>query len=233
VTTVVLVHSPLVGPLTWRAAANHLRQRGYRVAVPSLAGVAADGPPYYRRFGDAAARGLDGETPVVLVGHSGAGALLPGIAEVLPGRVGAAVFVDAMLPHPGLSWFDAAPEGLREQLLGLVRDAALPPWHEWLPPGTVEALLPDPGVRERFVAELPRVPVAYFEESAPTVAGWDSVRCAYVRLSEAYDGAADKARHSGWWVRRENADHLAMLTRPDTVAASIAAAIGAITQAAG
>jgi hypothetical protein len=222
--TVVLVHSPLVGPATWGATADRLRSRGYRVSVPSLA--IASGPPFYRGYAEAAAHQVDRDEAVVLVGHSAAGALLPGIADALHGRAGAAVFVDAMLPHPGLSWLDTAPESLRMQLMGLARDGVLPPWNTWFPPGTLEALLPDTALRERFVAEVPRMPVAYFEEKAPAAAGWESVRCAYIRLSEAYDGVAAEAERRGWWVHRENADHLAMLTRPDTVAASIAAAVG-------
>ena len=32
----ILVHSPLVGPLTWEATAERLRQLGHLVLVPSL-----------------------------------------------------------------------------------------------------------------------------------------------------------------------------------------------------
>jgi DNA-binding NarL/FixJ family response regulator len=35
----VLLHSPLVGPLTWQPAATSLRAAGYHVTVPSLTGV--------------------------------------------------------------------------------------------------------------------------------------------------------------------------------------------------
>ena len=44
--------------------------------------------------------------PLVLVGHSGADALLPSVAAACDAAVAAAVFVDAILPHPGASWFD-------------------------------------------------------------------------------------------------------------------------------
>jgi hypothetical protein len=132
-----------------------------------VAGVAEGGPPYYRKFAEAAAgsvTGPDREAPVVLVGHSGAGPLLPAVAEVLDGRVPAAVFVDALLPHPGRSWFDTAPGPLRKQLAGLVRAGRLPPWNAWFPSDAFVPLLPDEDLREPFVAELPRLPVAYFEE---------------------------------------------------------------------
>ncbi|MEV0705704.1 alpha/beta fold hydrolase [Saccharopolyspora sp. NPDC050389] len=227
----LLVHSPLVGPLTWELTATQLRHEGQRVVVPSLTAVVDDHPPYYRSLAEAAARALDTDGshgPVVLVGHSGAGALLPAIAEVVGDDARGAVFVDALLPHPGSSWFDTAPTQLREQLAGLTRAGRLPPWNEWFPSDVFDTLVPDAGLRERFIAELPPVPVAYFEEPAPNAPGWSATRCAYVCLSEAYTGAAEEAERRGWWVHRENADHLALITQPAHIAGVIARAVAAV-----
>ncbi|ANN21715.1 hypothetical protein SD37_11885 [Amycolatopsis orientalis] len=229
--TLVLVHSPLVGPSTWESAAECFRRKGYPVAVSSLDGVVDDGAPYYRGFAEAAARAVvanEGDRPAVLVGHSGAGALLPSIADAVGDSVHGAVFVDAILPHPGGSWFDTAPPQLRDHLAGLAHAGWLPPWNEWFPAEAFDTLLPDEDMRERFVAELPRLPVTYFEESAPVTHGWPAVRCAYVRLSEAYDRSADEAVRRGWWVHRENADHLAMLTQPDRVTDAVVQAVVAV-----
>jgi len=99
---------------------------------------------------------------VVLIGHSGAGALLPAAAEAAGMPVAAAVFVYAILPHPGASWFDTAPPVLREQLHGLARDGQLPAWHHWFPPDALTELVPEEDLRRRFIAELPRLPLAYF-----------------------------------------------------------------------
>ncbi|MFD4249663.1 alpha/beta hydrolase [Amycolatopsis thermoflava] len=206
----VLVHSPLVGPQTWQRVAAELRSRGHRVATPSLV-AALDGPgPYYPRLFDAVTE------PGTLVVHSGAGALVPGIAA----RTGAprAVFVDALLPHPGRSWFDTVPPELAQRLRDLATDGRLPPWHEWFPPGTVEDLLPDPGTRDEFLAGLPRVPLAYFTEPAPAEAEPPS---AYLQLSAAYDEEAREAAERGWPVQRLDAHHLAPLTDPATIAAAL------------
>jgi hypothetical protein len=226
--TLVLVHSPLVGPLTWELAAGCFRRNGYPVVVCSLAGVADDGAPHYQRFAEATAHAVVA-TDVVLVGHSGAGPLLPAIADAMGANVRGAVFVDATLPHPGSSWFDTAPPQRREHLAGLVRAGRLPPWNEWFPAEVLDALLPEAGMRERFIAELASLPLAYFEEAAPVTRSWSAVRCAYVRLSEAYDQSADEAERQGWWVRRENADHLAMLTQPGRVADAVLQAVVAVT----
>jgi Alpha/beta hydrolase family len=249
----VLVHSPLVGPLTWEPVAERLRRAGRVVIVPSLTGATDGAPPYYRRLAGRVADEVAGacaSSRVMLVGHSGAGALLPAIAEAIEGRredvasrgedvaghgevcgaghgediaghgeVCGAVFVDAILPHPGQTWFDTAPASLGEHLVSLARDGRLPPWDEWFPAEEMSALMPEAGLRQRFAADLPELPLAYFHETAPQVSGWPLAHCAYLRLSEAYDEFADEADRLGWPVRREDADHLAMLTQPDRIAA--------------
>jgi hypothetical protein len=212
---IVLVHSPLVGPATWQPVAETLRHAGHQVVVPSL--LDAIVAPYHRNLATAAAGGVTG--PVVVVGHSGAGVLLPAIAETLDVR--AAVFVDAVLPHPGTSWLATVSEELRAQGAGLVHDGRLAPWHTWFPAEMLDRLLPDPEIRARIVAEIPSVPAAYLGEPAPETQLSPAVRCAYVRLSDAYDDEVAEAERHGWWVRRVDMDHLAIVTRPDRIAALI------------
>ncbi|WP_181774121.1 hypothetical protein [Amycolatopsis pittospori] len=52
-----------------------------------------------------------------------------------------------------------------------------------------------------------------------------------MRLSEAYDGQADETERRGWWVRRENADHLAPLTDPARIAEVITRAAAEVAAA--
>jgi Alpha/beta hydrolase family len=222
----VLLHSPLVGPLTWEPVAERLRNAGRAVVVPSLAGVTDGGPPYYRRLAARVAGEVVGAcagSRVVLAGHSGAGALLPAIADEIAvagdAAVRGAIFVDAILPHAGQTWFETAPVSLGEHLVSLAREGVLPRWNEWFPAEAVSALMPEAALRQRFVADLPELPLAYFYETAPLVPGWPPAHCAYLRLSEAYDEFAAEAERLGWPVRREDADHLAMLTQPDRIAA--------------
>jgi Alpha/beta hydrolase family len=225
--TLLFVHSPVVGPTTWSATAEVLRGRGLRCLVPDLTGVATSGPPYYSKLARAAAEAVD-DDPIVLIGHSAAGPLLPVIADAGSSRTVAAVFVDAFLPHPGRSWFDMAPVPLREQLLDIADAARLPPWNEWFPANAIEELVPHPNVRRQFIAEIPRLPLAYFLERAPVTRNWDTLRCGFLRFSAAYDDAADEAERLGWWVARRDWDHLCMLTAPDAVADLIGAAVTAL-----
>lgn len=217
-TCFVLVHSPLVGPETWQPVGAALRARGHSAVVPSLTHV-LDGPaPYYPAVANAVAQAVaDLDEPVVLVAHSGAGALLPAVGDAVATPVTAAVFVDAGLPHPGQSWFDTAPPELVDQLRGLARDGMLPPWHEWFPPEEIAELLPDAVARDAVVGELRPIPVAFFDEPAPESAGWPPPRCAYVLLSDAYADAARAAAGHGWPVARHPSDHLAIHTDPEGV----------------
>jgi pimeloyl-ACP methyl ester carboxylesterase len=201
--------------------------KGFRCVVPDLTGVAPSGPPYYPKFAAAAAAAVT-DDPVVLIGHSAAGPLLPAIAEAAGSETVAAVFVDAFLPHPGHSWFDVAPVALREQLLDMAEAGRLPPWNEWFPANAIEELVPHPHVRRQFIAEIPRLPLAYFLEPAPVTRGWDTLRCAYLRFSAAYDRAAEEAESVGWSVVRKNWNHLEMLAQPQVVADVIGRTISAL-----
>ncbi|MEV0647374.1 hypothetical protein AB0I28_19100 [Phytomonospora sp. NPDC050363] len=223
--TLVLVHSPLVGPSAWRPAGESLAARGFGVVIASPLGGLADGPPLHAAF----ARAVAGETPdgAVLVVHSGAGALVPAIAAAAEGRVTGAVYVDALLPHPGRTWFDTAPSELGAHLRELAEDGLLPPWNEWFPPGAVDGLLPDAGPRADFLAELPRLPLSYFGETAPEHDA--PFPGAYLRLSDGYEEQAAAAEASSWPVVREDADHLAVFTRPRVVAGHVAGLVAAIT----
>lgn len=210
----VLLHSPLVGPATWGAVAPLLQARGHDVAVPDLTPIMAEEGPYYPALAEAAAAITD---PVVLVAHSGAGALVPAIAALE--AVKAVVFVDALLPHPGESWFGGVPEQLGARLKGLAKNGKLPPWHAWWPKGAMERLLPDRETGATFLSEQHELPLAYFEEAAPDIPL--TTPSGYLRLSEAYDADCDAAESAEWPALRLNLHHLAMLTHPQPVADAI------------
>lgn len=225
--TLVLVHSPLVGATTWEPVAQTLRDRGHRVLVADLAAALRAGPPYYPGFARAvatqcAAHGAASTDEVVLVAHSGAGALLPTVADALSGPVRGAVFVDALLPHPGRSWFDTVQPELGRQLLDRATGGFLPPWSEWFPPGTIAELLPDAAQRSRFLADVPRLPVDYTSEVAPQGTVLDPRRCGYLQLSEAYTAEATQVAETGWTVHRRDTHHLALLTEPAGIASAVA-----------
>lgn len=227
---IVLLHSPLLGPAAWSKAAAKIVQAGLLVETPAWLPLSTIGQDFYAALADSLASTLPDDEPVVLVAHSGAGALIPALVARARGPVAGAIFADAILPHPGRSWFDTAPPSLREQLRAGAERGQLPPWDAWWPPGALARLVPDPRLLATVTAELEPVPLAYFEEAAPTVA-LDSPT-AYLQLSGAYQDESRLAAGYGWPVTRLPLHHLAMLTHPQAVADAIIALATALEAAA-
>ena len=100
----VLVHSPLGAPYTWEPVARELTDVGARCAVPTLSFEPDGEGKYWPVHVEELTRAANSfESAVVLVAHSGAGGLLAEAAARLgEGAVGVC-FVDATLPHPGMS----------------------------------------------------------------------------------------------------------------------------------
>jgi len=216
---ITLVHSPLVGPITWSAVASQLRRGGDQVVVPDLRAAVTARPPYQPAVWNAVAEAID-EMPdddsLVLVGHSGAGPLLPAIAGACGQPVQALIYVDAGLPRPGRSWFERAPSDLAEHVRELETNGVLPPWDEWFEPDSLAALLPDETTRVRFRRELPKLRLAFLAERSPPVP-WAGAN-GFLLLSESYRPDAEEARAAGWPVLEHVSHHLAMLTEPALIA---------------
>jgi hypothetical protein len=219
---VVLVHSPLVGPGTWMDVAGHLERRGRRAIVPSLLGVADAPPPQWRHCPEAVAAACEGiDEPLLLVGHSGAGPLLPAIAEAL-GEVAGLVFVDAFLPPTAGSAPLAEPSFLAE-LRALATDGVLPPWSSWFGEEGLRELVPDARRRAALERDMPRLPVSYFEATVPAIPGWQRRPCAYLLFAdEPYGPSAADARARSWPVLElPGAHHLAVVTDAPAVAEAL------------
>ncbi|WP_327000177.1 alpha/beta hydrolase [Dactylosporangium sp. NBC_01737] len=214
----VLVHSPLVGPLTWAPVAAALTA----AVVPSLLGVTDAPPPFWpaiaRRVAEAA-DGLPDGVPVVIAAHSNAGYFVPVIVEAVRRRrpVAGCVFVDGALPAR------TGPTPIVAPILPAATGGRLPPWTAWWPDADVARLFPDPRTRHAVEAEVPRLPLTYYRQEVPVPAGWDTVPCGYLRFSEHYAPKAQEARARGWDVEHAPGLHLHQLVDPETVAARLTA----------
>jgi hypothetical protein len=215
----VLLHSPLLGPLTWQAVAVALRGRGRAAEAPAWPRLSSLGEDCYAALANSMAATIDRPQETVLVAHSGAGALLPAVTALAKAPLRGVVYCDAILPHPGASWFDTAPPDLGAQLRIGARDGLLPSWDQWWPPGALERLLPDADLRMRLIEELEPIPASYFEELAPELAL--KAPAAYLQLSGAYAEEARIAGRQGWPVLSLPLHHLAMLTHAEAVAGAL------------
>ena len=190
--TVVLVHGAWGGGWDWRPVDRMLTREGYDVYRATLTGL---GERVHLAEAD-----VDLSThiedvvnlilfedlrDVVLVGHSYGGMVITGVADTIPGRLEAVVYVDAFLPHAGESVADLAP-GL------VVEDTLLVP--SWVDPSAP------------YPRDVPH-PAATLTE--PLELGGDpgaGVRAEYILTREqgagedAFDAMADRARSLGWSV---------------------------------
>jgi thioesterase domain-containing protein len=166
---------------------------------------------------------------VVLVGHSGAGPLLPQVAQTqrAAGRaVGGYLFLDAGLPRPGATRLDLLDAEDRDMAAAfrahLEAGGVFPDWSD-------EDLLPTLPLadqRTTVLAGLRPRPLAFFTEVLPHPDDWPDAPCGYLRTSESYVHWARVATLRGWAVETHRAEdpvgHFAALRDPTALAAATA-----------
>ncbi|WP_327287507.1 alpha/beta hydrolase [Streptomyces sp. NBC_01198] len=210
------MHSPSVGPSTWRPVAEELAAAGYQVRVPSLLHIGAGAPPFWPRIAEAVhddLRHVPVDTPVTLVAHSNAGLFLPAIRSGLDHPVTSSIFVDAALPaRHGPT--PVAPPELLAFLRPMAVDGRLPRWTDWWDEADVAPMFSDPAVRQTVIEEQPTLPLSYYEQHIPVPAGWDDHPCAYLLFGPPYDEPAAEARERGWQVAHLPGAHLHQVVEP-------------------
>jgi hypothetical protein len=146
---------------------------------------------------------------------SGAGLLPPVIAAALATEVTALVFVDSFLP-PAAGHLPLGPPEFMDQLRALAADGELPPWSQWFGADAMREIVPDDRLRADLEAEMPTLPLSYFDATVPVPDGWPDRPCGYLLLSaDPYGQSAGEARAYGWPViEMHNVQHLAIATNP-------------------
>jgi hypothetical protein len=230
-TTLALIHSPLTSAAAWGFLPDVLRGLGHTVAVPEV--VDDDEPPYASHFIARASQQLHLDAPgepLLLVGHSGAGPLLPQIAFARQSSgtpVTGYVFLDAMLPRTmraatRMDLLELDDPVFTAQLAQHLSDGGRFP--EWTDLDLAE-MVADPGDRALLLAGLRPRGLDFFTEPLPIPEDWPDAPCGYLRLSSPYDGAAHAAELRGWSVRRVDAHHFWAMTHPTELAKEITALI--------
>jgi hypothetical protein len=188
--TFVLIHSPLVGPITWRLVADELHGRGVAAVTPSLHDARCSSGAYWQRHVNcvsSALRAVPAEQHLVLVGHSGAGPLLPAIGSAVTQPVAAYVFVDAALPgRDGQSRLDLFDANEAERFRAAATGGMIPTvWRN--------------------------------DEPLPVPSDWPDAPRGYLRFSAPYESDAQRAGSLGWQVREMAGGHFHMLVDPVAV----------------
>jgi pimeloyl-ACP methyl ester carboxylesterase len=209
----ILIHSPLVGTLTWQPVADVLRAEGHQVVSPELIDSPNSTLPFWRQEVDSIDISIRN---AVLVGHSGAGALLPAIGEKL--KAYGYLFVDAVLqfaPATRLELMASEDADFARQFKAyLTAGGTFPNWTD----EPFQTLIPEAQLRQRLLDDMRPRDLHFFTERIDVPVGWDSKPCGYLQLSAFYDVYAMQAKQRGWPVFRRNSHHFEMLTQPEEIA---------------
>ena len=219
--TYALIHSPLVGPFTWKFVSQALIRQELKAIIPALLDDPNSSLPYWQQHVESVAQDLI-QTPqnesIVLVAHSGAGPLLPAIRDQLPNSICAYLFVDAGIPRDGLSRIELMKledkDWAGQFYESLLQGESFPTWTE----DDLREIIPDKESRQRLVAEIHPRSLSFFTEPIPVYDGWPDAPCVYIKLSQSYDWDAEEANQAGWPVYEWKAGHFHMLVEPLAVA---------------
>ena len=233
----VLVHPAWHGAWFWKKVVPLLQKRGHGVFTPTLTGLGE------RSHLASADIGLDVHVTdvvnvltyedlraVVLVGHSSSGAVITGVADRVPDRIGQVVYLDAFVPEHGQAVFDLIAPERRQMLEALVRtegDGWLLP--RFAPPAWDTIVRDMWGVTAtddvRWMLErLGPTPVGHFRDPVQRAnPAAEQLPRTYVRFRQfanpRFDQHAAMAQRSELWRYRElMSSHHAPVTMPDSVA---------------
>lgn len=219
--TFALIHSPLVGPSTWKLVASQLQKQNYQVIVPTLVDSGADTKTFWEQHAESASETINGATAdgaCLLVGHSGAGPILPAIGERLRQPPDGYIFVDAGLPSDQVSRLDmmkCESSQWADKFEGyLAAGGRYPDWSNT----DLRSLIPDNDLRQQLLKEISARALSFFTEQISVPDSWVGTPCGYVQFTETYRVPANRAKEWKWPFIRFQAGHFHMLVEPIVVA---------------
>ena len=223
--TFVLVHGAWHGSWCWKRVRNALRAQGHDVFTPTLTGVGE------RSHQLSPAVNLDTHiadvenvirwedlSNVVLCGHSYGGCVIGGVADRVPERIQALVYLDAFVLDSGESLVQHLPEDQYKGMLELTRTVG----EGWkVPPIPAEVFNVNAADRDWVNRQCTMQPLATFEQRIALSGGAQAIpRVTYVLANGFVEGSPfppfyEKAKARGWKTVTVPCGHDVMLDRPE------------------
>ena len=228
-TSFVLVHGAWHGGWCWRQTAERLRADGHEVLTPTLTGLGerrhlmSESVDLALHIEDVAnVLFFEDLEDVVLVGHSYAGLVIPGVANKHANRIRHLVFLDASTPEDGRRIIDMLPASRRDELERALEGGEYREWPviqdnpfgvfdpravDWL----TKRLVPHPMTRSMLYSEIPSM-------TAEALA----IPRSFINCTMSPD--PDRARvlqGQGYSYRELATGHDAMVTAPEKLVALI------------
>ena len=227
-TTYILVHGAWHGSWCWKRVRAALQSAGHNVFTPTLTGMGE------RSHLNSAAVDLsthiadivnlihwEGLSDVVLCGHSYAGCVITGVADQIPDRISALVFLDAFVPENGESFMDIVPAEVAQA----VRNQASATGEGWkVNPIPAHVLgVRDPRDVAWVDAQCTPQAMATLEERIKLTGNLEDIQdVAYVFPTECQPNllvSHERAKAKGWKIRTiGDSGHELMIDHPQELA---------------
>jgi len=224
VSSFVLVHGAWHGSWCWKRVRKALQAQGHDVFTPTLTGLA--------ERSHLLARNVDLETHVldvlnlirweelsdlVLCGHSYGGCVVTGVADRIPEKIRALVYLDAFVPEDNENLMQLVPKELRDELLEGMKNVG----EGWkVPPIPVEVFNVNEDDREWVNSQYTMQPIETLQQRTRLSGGIDKienitfVRATGYELVWLMSPFYEKARAKGWKTFEMACGHDVMLDQP-------------------
>lgn len=233
-TTFVLVHGAWRGSWLWQRVRPILQAEGHEVFTPTLTGLAdrshllAPDLNLETHINDVANLfEWEDLSDVVLCGHSYAGSIISGVADRIPERIAALVYLDAFVLEDGECLHDTLPEELREAQL----QAAEAVGDSWkVPPIPAEVFNVNADDRDWVDRQCTPQPLATFQQALRLGGKGETVRSVtYIFATDHPDSPFppffEKAKARGWQTDTIATGHDVSIDDPAGLAKMLLAAI--------
>ena len=223
--TFVLVHGAWHGSWCWKRVRRALQAQGHDVFTPTLTGVAERSHLLSRQV-NLETHILDVEnlmrweelSDVVLCGHSYGGCVISGVADRVPDRIRALVYLDAFVLEAGENLAQHVPEVQYKQLLEGVK-AVGEGWK--VPPIPAEVFNVNAGDREWVNRQCTMQPLETFQQPISLSGGLHKIKNVTFILATGFvEGSPfppfyEKAKAKGWTTITVPCGHDVMLDLPE------------------
>jgi pimeloyl-ACP methyl ester carboxylesterase len=224
--TYVLVHGAWHGSWCWKRVRKALQVQGHEVFTPTLTGLGERShllSPQVNletHINDVVNLiGWEGLSNVVLCGHSYGGPVVSGVADRVPDRIGAVVYLDAFLLDDGRSVHDELPPDHRKTQL----EGARTHGEGWkVPPIPAEGFNVNAKDAEWVDRQCTMQPLAAFQQPLRLSRKIDAVKDVTFVLATGYEGSPfmpsyERAKAKGWKTVSVACGHDVMLDMPEEV----------------
>jgi pimeloyl-ACP methyl ester carboxylesterase len=228
--TFVLVHGAWHGSWCWARVRQGLLEQGHRVFTPTLTGVAEQSHAMssdidLQRHVDDVTNLIRWEEldSVILCGHSYGGCVISGVAEVVPERIAALIYLDAFLLEDGECLHDLLPAEHRELQVSLANEHG----EGWrVPPIPAEIFNVNAVDRDWVDRQCTPQPLATFQQPLRLRGGPSQVARNHFIYASDWEGTPfaicyDRAKARGWTTSEIACGHDVMLDRPEALTAEL------------